>query len=103
MKRNYFLPLLVVLTVLFFAGCTPGGNPTGDVPSPAGDIAGFWLGLWHGIIVIVTFVISLFTDNVEIYEVYNNGGWYNFGFLLGLSISLGGSGRSSSKLRRKKD
>jgi hypothetical protein len=31
--------------------------------------AGFWLGLWHGIICPVTFLISLFNDNVNIYEV----------------------------------
>jgi hypothetical protein len=36
------------------------------------------------------------------YEVSNNGGWYNFGFLLGAAIALGGSGGSSCKRRRKK-
>ena len=44
------------------------------------------LGLWHGIITPVTFVISLFNENVNIYEVHNNGNWYNFGFVFGLSI-----------------
>jgi flagellar motility protein MotE (MotC chaperone) len=36
------------------------------------------------------------------YEVSNNGGWYNFGFLLGAAIALGGSGSTSCKRRRKK-
>jgi len=54
--------------------------------------AGFWAGLWHGLIIIVTFIISLFTDSVGVFEVNNSGGWYNFGFVLGVIISLGHGG-----------
>ncbi len=60
-------------------------------------MAGFWLGLWHGLISPVAFVISLFSSNVHFYEVHNNGGWYNFGFLLGASSTLGGSAASASR------
>ena len=52
---------------------------------------GFWRGLWNGIIAPITFVISLFTDKVRMYEVHNNGGWYDFGFVLGAMIAFGGS------------
>jgi hypothetical protein len=48
---------------------------------------------------LITFIISLFSDNVHFYEVHNSGGWYNFGFLLGASSALGGSGASASKSR----
>jgi hypothetical protein len=58
------------------------------------------LGLWHGIIVPVTFVISLFTDDVNIYEVDNNGNWYDFGFVLGLLMSFGGPAGGSARTRR---
>ncbi len=58
---------------------------------------GFWYGIWHGLIAPISFIISLFDDSVAIYAIYNNGGWYNFGYLLGLSISLGGSGTASCK------
>jgi hypothetical protein len=60
-----------------------------------GRIAGFWLGLWHGFICPVTFIISLFSDKVHLYEVHNNGGWYNFGFLMGACMILGGGGKST--------
>jgi hypothetical protein len=53
--------------------------------------AGFWVGFWHGLIAPFTFVISLFNPDVRIYETHNNGGWYDLGFLLGASSSLGGS------------
>jgi len=30
-----------------------------------------------------SFVVSLFNSDVSVYEVHNNGGWYNCGFVLG--------------------
>ena len=70
-------------------------NPETGVAAADGDVAGFWLGLWHGFIAPITFIISLFSDTVNIYEVHNNGNWYNFGFMFGISVSLGGSGAGS--------
>jgi hypothetical protein len=54
--------------------------------------AGFWAGLWHGLILPFTFLISLVITEVRIYEVNNNGRWYDFGFLFGVSLTWGGSG-----------
>jgi len=48
------------------------------------------MGLWHGVIAPVTFFVSLFTDHVNVYEVHNSGNWYDFGFVLGAGILLGG-------------
>ncbi len=83
--------------MIMLSGCAPGPNVAMDYVGPARDLAGFWLGLWHGLICIVTFIISLFNDNVQMYEVVNNGGWYNLGFLLGASCALGGSGAASRR------
>lgn len=54
--------------------------------------ASFWDGVWHGAVVPVTFVISLLSPGVRIYETSNNGRWYDLGFILGASTSLGGGG-----------
>jgi hypothetical protein len=54
---------------------------------------GFLVGLWHGFISPVTFVGSLFIDSIEMYSVNNNGGWYDFGFVLGAGILFGGGSR----------
>lgn len=86
----------LVTFLLMTISCAPGNKRFDEKP------AGFWAGLWHGIIVVITFVISLFTDNVHMYEVNNSGGWYNFGFLLGAMIALGGGGGGVCKKRRKK-
>jgi hypothetical protein len=92
--RVYVALLMVVFTVLLLSSCAAGPNTAagaGDDPD------GFWPGLWHGIITPVTFVISLFSDNVNVYEVNNNGNWYDFGFFLGLLFILGGGGSRARK------
>jgi hypothetical protein len=89
---------LLAGVVVVLAGCAAGANGAVDTgPEPAG----FWLGLWQGFIVPVTFVISLFTDHVSIYEVQNNGNWYDFGYVLGLSCAFGGGAGSRSVARRR--
>lgn len=82
----------LVIVALLLTACAPGVNPEIGAAPQDGSVAGFWLGLWHGIIAPVTFVISLFTDNVNLYEVHNNGNWYDFGFVLGAGILFGGGG-----------
>jgi len=61
-----------------------------DTVAADGSVEGFWLGLWHGVILPISFIISLFRDSVNVYEVHNNGDWYNFGFLLGAALVWGG-------------
>ena len=55
-------------------------------------VAGFWLGLWQGFIAPFVFVASLFKSNLSIYEVHNNGAWYNLAYLFGLACFFGGGG-----------
>lgn len=95
MKR-IALVLLLVVVLMTVASCAPGPNPAAGSGE---DVAGFWQGLWHGAIALITFVISLFNSNVSIYEVSNNGGWYNFGYLLGIMLFWGGSGGGAARRR----
>lgn len=90
----------LVLVLVAVAGCTAGPNELENSPDEEEKVAGFWQGLWHGIIAPITFVVSLFSDSVGMYEAHNNGGWYNFGFLLGMSIILGGGGSRAAGARR---
>jgi hypothetical protein len=82
--------ILLLLIAVLLTACT--ATPVNVAECASGEAAGFWEGLWHGIIAPFTFIISLFSDKVEMYEVFNNGNWYNFGFVLGASIIFGGSG-----------
>ena len=99
MRRPVRIAVLVIVVMLLLASCVPGSNPAREVPQPDDGVAGFWRGLWQGIIVPFTFVISLFTEDVNPYEVHNNGNWYNFGFVIGAGMFLGGGGAGARRKR----
>ena len=91
-SRSHLLPAL--FAVLFLAGCADAINIGACVTD---EPAGFLNGLWHGIIAPVSFFVSLFKDSVAIYAVNNNGGLYDFGFVIGAGILFGGGGRASRR------
>lgn len=82
-----------VALALLLSACAAGANPEAGVGPHR---AGFWQGLWHGLTSPITFLLSLFRNDVEIYEVHNNGGWYDFGFMLGVPAVFSGVGRSGA-------
>lgn len=61
---------------------------------------GFWFGLWHGFIFPVAWIVSLFTDKVAVYAVPNSGGWYDFGYFLGIVVFGVGARKSVATVRR---
>jgi hypothetical protein len=63
------------------------------------DTPGFLLGVWHGFIFPVAWVLSLFMPDVAIYAVPNNGGWYDFGYFVGI-VFLGVGARKSHTITR---
>lgn len=85
--------VLVTASVLLL-GCA-AGDPRYSAEAPAG----FWAGLWHGIISVIALVVGLFHEGVEIYERNNTGGWYDFGFLLGVTAIWGGSCHTAQRRR----
>lgn len=100
MKRtttNHLLKLaflMVIISCLLLSSCAEVShvqNCLVDKPY------GFWSGLWHGIIAPVSFIGSLFSDNIAMYAINNNGGWYNFGFVLGTGILFGGGSKASNR------
>ena len=92
---------IVFLFVVFFSSCAPGPNDMERTSDDEGKVAGFWKGLWHGLIAPITFIISVFTDKVHLYEVHNNGTWYNFGFVVGAGLFFSGGIFGHRKKRKK--
>jgi hypothetical protein len=92
-RRLLVVALAAALLLFACAGCAPGTERFAD------NQAGFWAGLWHGLIMIITFVISLFSDTVRMYEPNNVGALYDLGFVLGALICLGGGCGGRKKKR----
>jgi hypothetical protein len=90
--------IVAVLAVVLIAGCAAG---TGSDWAKAGaEPAGFFAGLWHGILLLVALIVSFFTNDVNIYEVNNTGVAYNIGFALGI-FAVYGSGCSVTVKKKK--
>jgi hypothetical protein len=94
-RRLRMLAFPAALLLLVCAGCAAGTERFASAP------AGFWNGLWHGFILIVTFVISLFSENVRMYEPNNVGALYDLGFLLGAMVTLGGGAGHHNRKKAK--
>ncbi len=99
-RNKVSLGLAVLVLTLALAACFPGENPAVRTAPQGAAPAGFFTGLWHGFVAPFTFVVSLFTDTVNVYEVHNNGNWYDFGFVLGAGILFGGGGAGARRRRR---
>lgn len=97
MKPSLTVLVVVLLLITGVAGCAPGPNQFKGTAAEHGTVAGFWLGLWHGFIAPFVFVASLFKTSLSIYEVHNNGTWYNFGYLLGLACFFGSGGNRTAR------
>ena len=98
-KRQAARAAVMLAAVLVLAACAAGANTVAQANQP--DAAGFWLGLWQGLISPITFLISLFNNHVNIYEINNNANWYNFGFMLGVAVVFSGPAGSSRAVPRR--
>jgi hypothetical protein len=88
------------VVLLILGACAASGNESAGT---APGLPNFWLGLWHGVISPVTFLVSLFRDDVGIYAVRNSGAWYDFGFMVGVSIAFGSTARAGAGTSRRRD
>jgi hypothetical protein len=97
MNKNTLRLLVFVPFTLLLVSCA-AGNASFTEETPAG----FWYGIWHGIISVISLIIHVFNDSVVVYETHNTGGWYDFGFLLGVITIWGGSSHANCKSAAKK-
>ena len=95
MKR-YSIIIILLTLVLILPSCADVSNVEQCLPLEP-EPYGFWSGLWHGMISPIAWIGSLFMDDVAIYAVNNNGGWYDFGFVMGIGGLSGGAGKASNR------
>jgi apolipoprotein N-acyltransferase len=78
-KLNFILLAAVLLSLTGCADHMPLLEAANATP------VGFWYGFWHGLILPFAWIGTIFSDDIAIYAVYNNGSWYDFGFVMGVS------------------
>ena len=54
----------------------------------AADPAGFFSGIWHGLLAPWSLAARWFISDVVMYAIPNTGWFYDLGFLLGVTISI---------------
>lgn len=90
------IKIQLILTSFLFVAITSCADVEQIKPCLDGHTYGFWGGLWHGIIAPFSFIGYLFTDDIGVWAMNNNGGWYTFGFMLGIG-AFTGSATSAAK------
>ncbi len=95
-KKNIIIIILALMMLLTLSGCMPGDGSYMDK-----HYANFLSGVWHGWIAPISLVIGFFNNTIRIYEPYNTGWWYDFGFYSAIISGFGGL--SLSRKKKKKD
>lgn len=88
--KNFRKITLILILVVIFTGCADIISVEDCVNS---EPYGFWSGLWHGWIILFSWIGSLFSNDIAAYAVNNTGGWYDFGSILGLGTLTRGASK----------
>lgn len=78
---HFMTSLLILLLAATLTGCA---DTMTFQQAAVAEPVGFWYGLWHGVTFPIAWIGSLIDDSIAIYAINNNGGWYDFGFFLGV-------------------
>lgn len=82
--------VVIIIGILYLAAFAWYANTVIPHTTPTPYTNFFW-GLLQGFFVVPTFLYSLFAHGITIYQFPNDGSWYNFGFLLGVTALPAGS------------
>ena len=97
MNIQKLICLLLLIAIITIVGCMPGdGNRTADQP------AGFFWGVWHGLIAPISLIWGLFNSEIRLYEPQNTGWAYDLGFYLAVIGCFSGFSSSSRSKKGKK-
>lgn len=91
MKLLFWIAL--ILAIITITGCLPeaytvesiNGTKTISVDSMYAP-AGFLMGIWHGVTLLVSLIVSVFDPQTTVYDVNNTGFGYNAGFVIGVAV-----------------
>jgi hypothetical protein len=97
MKISKEIVISFVIILLIIAACAPGGGS-----STVEDPAGFFMGIWHGWIAPISLIVGFFNSEIRVYEIFNTGWWYDFGFYIAIIGGFGGISFIRRESKKKK-
>lgn len=77
--------LVSLLLIMLLVSCLPAGGRYHSMRP-----AGFLSGIWHGWLAPLSLILGIFNNNIRIYETFNTGWWYDFGFYIAVISGFGG-------------
>lgn len=95
MRKRWMIGILLVFVLIGLSGCLPG-----DGSATSTDPAGFFWGIWHGWMAPLTLIIGILDSDIRVYELYNTGWWYDFGFYIAIISGFGGLSLSRKRKKR---
>jgi len=84
--QKMIIGLFLFLLLINLTSCAPSGYES--------DEAGFFSGIWHGMILIFSIIGKVFGADIGIYAEHNSGFFYWLGFIIGIG-GLGGGGAAA--------
>ncbi len=85
---------LFTAVLIFLTSCLP--NEHADV---SGRPASFFMGIWHGWLAPLSLIVGIFNPETRIYETFNTGWWYDFGYYMAIISGFGGLSLFRKKIR----
>ncbi len=95
-KKNMLVMLLIMVMLLLLSACMPGDGSYVD-----DHHANFLSGIWHGWIAPISLIRGFFNSDIRVYESYNTGWWYDFGFYIAVIGGFGGLSLARNKTKDK--
>jgi tetrahydromethanopterin S-methyltransferase subunit G len=83
-NQKILVGLILLLVMINLTSCAPSGYESHE--------AGFFSGIWHGIIIVFSLIGKLFGADIGIYAEHNTGFFYWLGFIIGIGALGGGGG-----------
>ncbi len=85
MEKKHWIIILLIGFTFILSSCFPGGGNYSPL-----EPAGFFTGIWHGWIAPFSLILGIFNSSITIYESFNTGWWYDFGFYMAIIAGFGG-------------
>ena len=80
-----------ILLAITFTLTSCASQPLPDAYDPPS----FFTGIWHGLIAPFALIGHIFDDSIRMYAFPNSGGWYDFGYIIGIGLLFGGGAKNT--------